>query len=432
VGLQHQFPEPEKGTSMPEEALEKSRAAAKEFRWFPSVPPPLMPYLASQNEYGNTVARPGPLICSYPLEPLVQGLKYRASDIGLRYSFQQTLNFVGLTDVMQGEDSLAFYTLQFKGKWAVYSSAGGDNSGWITTQIGAKTGLDHHSNTQDARSNLGTVTDPTGIWSSVNGIRIPELAWQQSLCGGRVVAVAGMISQRNYFDANAYAQSGRSEFMNSALIHSMVLTLPHYNFGLNIQYQPVKEWYAMVGSSAGNNSAGHAPWEDFNFDKWSLLGELGYAPHDFLGLGTGVYRVQPFMGQADSPTEGGLCFNLQQQLGRHSAFGWFGRFGFGGEEISSSADEQIGTGFVMHAPLKHLGLVPRLSNDLMGLGFIWSQPGATDKQIYHENEYVIETFYALQFSPTVKLMPDFQYIANPAFSSHDHATAAQIQLVLNW
>jgi hypothetical protein len=432
IGLQGQIPEPEKGSSQPPEVLEKLRAAAKQFRWFPSVPPPLMPYLASQAEYGNTVARPGPLIPDYPLEPVVQGIKYRLSEYGLRYSLQQTLNYVSLTDVKKGENILTYYTLNYKAKWAVYSSAGADNAGWVTTQVGAKTGLGPNGGTQDARSNLGTTTDPTGIWSSVNGVRVPELAWQQSLRGGEILAVAGMVNQRNYFDANNYAQSGRSQFMNSALIHSMVMTIPRYNFGLNLQYQPLEEWYAMVGSSAGNNSAGQAPWTDFSFHTWSLFGEFGYAPRDFLGLGPGIYRIQPFGGEAEGPTEGGLCFNLQQQLGRSSPFGWFGRFGFGGEKISTSADEQIGSGFVMHAPLAHFGLVPRLNNDLLGVAFVWSQPGATDKHIYHENEYVAETFYALQFSPTIKLMPEFQYISNPTFSSHEHATVAQLQLVLTW
>ena len=49
---------------------------------------------------------------------------------------------------------------------------------------------------------------------------MPELAWQQSARNGEIVAVAGMVSQRNYIDANAYANSGRSKFINSALINS--------------------------------------------------------------------------------------------------------------------------------------------------------------------------------------------------------------------
>src|SRR5208282_5185254 len=118
--------------------------------------------------------------------------------------------------------------------------------------------------TQDAKSNLGTLTDPDGIWSSVNGFRVPELAWQQSLRDGEIVVVAGMVSQRNYIDGNAYADSGRSKFMNSALIHSQVLPLARYNFGLNLQWQPLEEWYAMVGGSMGNTPSGNAPWTGFS------------------------------------------------------------------------------------------------------------------------------------------------------------------------
>ena len=130
-----------------------------------------------------------------------------------------------------------------------------------------RTVLISNSSTQSAKSNLGTVTDPTGIWSAVNGFRVPELAWQQSARHGEIVVVAGMVSQRNYIDGNAYADSGRSKFINSALIHSQVLPLAQYNFGLNLQWQPVDEWYAMVGGSMGGNPAGNAPWTDYQQRK---------------------------------------------------------------------------------------------------------------------------------------------------------------------
>ena len=68
--------------------------------------------------------------------------------------------------------------------------------------------------------------------------------------------------------------------------------------------------------------------------------------------------------------QAGLCFNLQQELGPRSQFGWFGRFGFGGSQVAAGAAAQIGTGFVMQAPLKYAGLVPRLSNDLLGVGLV--------------------------------------------------------------
>ena len=81
VGLERQTPEPVKGTSQPEEVQRRSREAAVGFRFLPAVPPPLAPYLASQNQFGNLAARPGPLFPVYPLEPLVQGPKYLAVGI---------------------------------------------------------------------------------------------------------------------------------------------------------------------------------------------------------------------------------------------------------------------------------------------------------------------------------------------------------------
>ncbi len=436
IGLEHQTPDPVQGTKVSEEVLQRKTEAGPgtgPLQFFPPVAPQLKSYLASLDEYGNTAIRPGALTPFFPLEPVVQKGKYWLAEQGLRYSLEQSFTGVGMSDVVQGSKSLGFYTLDLKAKWAIFEVPRSGTAGWISAQVEAKTGLGSAGAEQSAKSNLGTVTDPTGIWSSVNGFRIPELAWQQSLRDGEVVVVAGMISQRNYLDGNAAAHTGRGEFMNSALIHSQVVPLAEYNFGVNLQWQPADEWYAMLGTSVGNAPASYAPWTDFNWNEWSLVGEFGYAPDNFLGLGPGVYRLQPFVAEAGGPTQAGLGFNFQQHLGPHSPFAWFGRCGFGGAEISPEADRQIGTGFVMQAPLKYVGLVPRLSNDLLGVGFVWSQPSATTKTVYHENEYILEPFYALQLTPTMKLQSDLQIVWNPAFNPNAGPIAVfQLQLNLAW
>src|SRR5947207_547646 len=80
---------PMKGASMPPEILKRIDAAKQgqaELQFFPSVQPRMMPYLASQDQFGNTAARPGALFPLMPVEPLVQGAKYWLSDHGFRYS----------------------------------------------------------------------------------------------------------------------------------------------------------------------------------------------------------------------------------------------------------------------------------------------------------------------------------------------------------
>jgi hypothetical protein len=79
---------------------------------------------------------------------------------------------------------------------------------------------------QCIQTNIGSLTNPTGFWSTHSGFRVPELAWQQSFLSGHIVALAGVVSQGNYIDANTYANTGRGQFINSALINSMVLPLP--------------------------------------------------------------------------------------------------------------------------------------------------------------------------------------------------------------
>jgi len=436
MGLNFQIPHPARGTKIPDAVLRRlheSRAGQDELQFFPSVQPRLMPYLGAQDEFGNTAFRAGPLIPSTPLDSLPQQGKYWLSEIGLRYSLAQTFTFVSMSDVMQGDNTLGFYTFDFAAKWAVFSASDSSTAGWLSTQIEAKTGLGSAGDAQSAKSNFGTVTDPTSIWSGVNGFRIPEMAWQQSFRHGEIVALAGMVSQGNYIDVNSYANSGRGQFLNSALINSMVLPLPSYNPGVNLQWQPGEDWYAMFGASAGNSSAGNTPWSDFTWDYWSAVWEIGYAPDDFLGLGPGVYRLQPFVAQAGGPTQGGLCINLQQQLGRNAPFGWFGRFGVGGSEVSAGADAQIGTGFVMKGPLAHAGLFPSRDNDAAGLGFVWSQPSSGSTPVAHQNEYVVEAGYVLQLTPTARLQPDLQIVWNPAYNPNaSQAVVFQLQLLVSW
>jgi porin len=434
--LEHQTPPPQKGSKAPEEVrkkLETMREGLPAFEWFPAVPPHLEPYLYSQDELGNTIARPGPLIDFFPLEPVVQEVKSWASRRGLRYSLAQAFTYSGMSDVMQGDSQLGNYNLDLQARWGVFDWRGGGTAGWISTEIQYQAALGGGESGQSVAANIGSLTNPLQFHSSHSGWRVPELAWQQSFDSGRVVALAGVVDQGNYLDVNSYANSGRGQFMNSALVNSMVLPLPSYNYGLNLQWQPAHDWYGMVGYSVGNAGPGDSPGTNFSWQAWSLEWEVGWAPDDAFGLGRGVYRIQPFLARTQGPVQGGLSFNFEQQLGRNSPFGWFGRFGFGGSQVSGGAKAQIGTGLVMNAPLKRLGWVPRLSNDLLGAGFVWSQPSATTQTVHHDNEYVFETFYTLQLTPASILQPDLQVVWNPAFNPDPGpAVVFQLQLVLKW
>ncbi len=87
------------------------------------------------DQFGNTALKPGALFPWAPNDVLPQRAKYWASEVGLRYSLQQTVTYVNMTDVMQGDNNLAYYTLAFAAKWAVYNDPPSGTAGWVGTQI---------------------------------------------------------------------------------------------------------------------------------------------------------------------------------------------------------------------------------------------------------------------------------------------------------
>ena len=434
VGVERQVPSPARGRRLPSSMLDRmSSGREQQFTLFPATAPALAPYLAAQDEFGNTAIKPGPLIDFMPMEHLVQGAKYWLGAHGVRYAFDQTFTYTGVPDTPSGSPNLGYYTFKGFTKWAVYADPAHGTAGWLSAELEAKEGLGGAGVNQNAKTNIGMLTQPQGTISSHNGFRVPELAWQQAFARGAFVFVAGVVDQGNYLDVNTYANSGRGQFMNSALINSMVLPLPSYNFAVNLQWQPASELYVMTGATAGNAGPGQTPWTDFSWQNWSVVTELGYMPRDFLGLGPGVYRIQPFLAQAGGPTQGGIAFNFEQQLGRKSPVGWFGRFGVGGSEVSAGAETQIGTGFVFEAPLARLNALPKQTNDYTGVGFVWSRPSATSKTVYHRDEYVAEAFYTLQLTPLMRLQPDLQLVWNPAFNPDPGPfTVVQTQFILSW
>jgi hypothetical protein len=433
VGIERQVPTPARGRRLPHSVLDRMSAGREQkFTLFPAAPTVLAPYLAAQDELGNTAFKPGFLVDAMPFEPLVQGAKYWLGAHGFRYQLEQDFVYTAVPDTPSGSPNLGHYSMKFFSKWAAYADPAAGTAGWLSAEIGVKEGLGGAGANQTAQQNIGSLTDPDGI-TGKRGFRVPELAWQQALARGTFVAIAGMVNQGNYLDVNTYANTGRGQFMNSALINSMVLPLPSHNFGVNLQWQPHPDFYAMTGVTVGHAPSSEAPWTNFSWQYWSVETELGWAPHDAFGLGPGVYRVQPFLARAGGPTQGGVGFNFEQQLGRKSPLAWFGRFGVGGSQVSGGASTQVGTGFTVEAPLSQIGILPHHMNDAGGIGFVWSQPSATPKTVYHRNEYVAETFYTLQLAPMMRFEPDLQLVWNPAFNPDTGPfTVIHTQFILSW
>jgi len=125
------------------------------------------------------VIQPGALVDVILTEPVIQGAKYWLSARGLRYSISQVFTYTGVPDTPSGSPNMGYYTLKFFSKWAVYDSPESGTAGWLSAQVNAKEGLGDAGHNQSAERNIGSLTNPSGTFSDRNGLRVPELAWQQ-------------------------------------------------------------------------------------------------------------------------------------------------------------------------------------------------------------------------------------------------------------
>jgi porin len=433
TGLSNQIPTAPKGTPQSEEIHRRILESKTGREWLPPTPPVLMPYLANLDEYGNTAIQPGAVFPVDPLSKIPQAGKYAASDVGLRYAFYQSLTMVSMTEVNAGASALQYYTATFAGKWAVTEMPDASRASWISTEANVQLGLSPASRNQTPAGNLGTVVNPQATVFGPNGIWLSELAWQQSLLDGRLVFLAGQVDQSNYIDANTYANNSQGQFLNSAFVNSQVLPFSFNNLGLNLQYQPNGTWYALAGMGALNQNPGQSPFQNLGFNNWSYLLEFGLTPTNFIGLGSGVYRVQPFIATVQGHTQCGVGLNLQQQLGATSPWAWFGRFGVGGMQVTlNGAAAQVASGFALQGPLACAGLFPKQSNDYLGAGVFWSRPSGVMAPVVHDNEYGFELTYVLQLTPLASIQPDLQMIWDPVNNQAARSLVFQLQLNLTW
>jgi hypothetical protein len=429
-----QIPGARPGTKVPATRIERLRGGvAPGFSWFSSRQPGLAPYLSSLDELGNAAVVPGALVADEPIAGAIQHTKYRLSGYGFHYQMQQAFEYATSTHVPSSARNLGYYTFDGHVRQTFFAAPAA--AGWLSTEVVGGSGLGGRSRRTDPMASLGSLVDPIANRSPVNGLAVIELAWQQSLAGGRVVTLIGSLDQTNYLDTNAYANSTFAQFQNDAFGNSQVLPLTAGTLGMNLQWQPIDDAYLMLGVGPNDTRPGRVPWEHVDGGNMSYVFEMGYVPDDLLHLGPGAYRLQPFAATVDGTSQGGVGLNLNQQLGPRSPLGLFGRFGVGGPAVTTvnGASAQIAAGIVLQHPLRLAHLLPEASTDFLGAGFVWSQPATDRLRVANRNEYGVEVLYTFQITPTTVLKPDLQVIWNPVRSAAvSESVVFQVPLVATW
>lgn len=377
------------------------------FELFPQSAGALATYLENINTLDSSCLQPGALISRDPISDAAQWTKEQIARSGFEYLLYQSYNVTTMTERAQGDATIQAYTFQFFGNLHVYNSPSG--SGWVTTELNGGSGLGVNFEEQNPQANAGTQSNPSGVWLPPS-FWAAEIAWAMSMAEGKVVVVAGQVDQSNYLDTNTYSQNQYGQLMNEIFINSAVLPLPYNNIGVNVQWQPAESFYAMLGIGANNQLPADSPFSELGVSNVSYIAELGFICDDTLGLGKGVYRVQPFVATVEGETGVGVGLNIEQSLGKDSPLGVFGRFGVSQDRVATvgGASAQAAAGLAVMAPFAKTGPFSGANNNYIGLAGKWTRAAVTD-----QDEYGLEATYNLQVTPTVALQPDVQVIFDP-------------------
>lgn len=405
-------------------------ASSGGFRFFPAEPPPLKTKLAEAHVLGTECLAHDPLL-EDPISTEAQSIKSALSTLGLEYQINQSLTLVLVDEPEDGRSStLGAYSFQAYLNWYLARDEAG--GAWLSVEAIGGNGIGSNWLNRSPGSAIESLSEPGGTWTGTN-LAVVELAGALSLADGEIAVIAGMVNQSNYIDLNTYSQSQFGQLLNYAFSTNLAMPLPFNDLGVGVQWQPVEWGYVNLGFGSNNGRVGTAPWRDLSSDDLSLIAEFGLVVDDLVGLGPGVYRLQPFVATIEGESGGGIGVNLEQQLGAESPFGVFGRFGWADDVAATYNDvrAQAAFGVAGWNPFgggegASRGLFGRArQSDYLGVAFAWLRDAAGDR-----DEYALEATYALQVTPTISLQPDVQWIIRRG-EGDDRGSDVLFQLQMN-
>ena len=187
--------------------------------------------------------------------------------------------------------------------------------------------------------------------STGDTVRFREAWVEHSAFNDAILVTAGKIDLTNYFDANAVANDETTQFLMSAFVNNLALSIPNNAPGL-VGYFDTKKGYSFGLGLQSNDNSGKAVT-----DRLYGIAEVDYyAPKFLFGLG-GNYRLWGRYNGDTKSRAAGLSFD-QQLTQRLTAFS---RFGITGNTVPDEVEWAWSLGLGLRSPFSsrrydHTGL----------------------------------------------------------------------------
>jgi len=278
------------------------------------------------------------------------------------------------------------------------------------------------------------VSDAVGALMDVNGIVVGDEAagvsalWlDQTLMDERLRLRLGKldVTLDNFefhgravgFDAMPYANTPRTQFLDSGLVNNAAVPFPAAGLGGMLLVEPLERWYVAVAGF--DRQSDKFTWSYANaFESWMVAVETGVVVPTWKEDLTGQYYVGYWYSTfPDSAAGQGAYLGVAQELYREpgterQGLGLFARYGYANRS----------PGDIRHfwsLGFQYRGPVSGRDDDILAVG--WAQAFTRRPEFSAPSEGVLELYYRARLTPWLHLSPHAQFIANPGSTDADDA-----------
>jgi hypothetical protein len=317
-----------------------------------------------------------------------------------------------------GDDLKTTIAWQSIGDWLLAETDQGGKHYLAWIAFGAK-GLDYNTDRKTLSGRYGILSDLNGTVEP-DPIILDEFYYKYVAPENVWLVAAGKVDLSYHFDTNRVANDSYNQFLAFSLVNNLSIPFPSYGSFGGWARVNIGDGYVMLGAADSAMFAPVTPWKTLDENSWYQIAEVG-VPIDSDAFGKGTIRLTPWHNHLFGEDGWGLGLNVDQELGSKDVIGFL-RAGHGDEDVTPVK------GFLSGGVAVN-GLFDR-PHDTLGVGASWSDPARGNGT---RSETLIESYYSIQLSPSVKLIPDVQVALHPAQKrANDSVVVGALRLVVHF
>ena len=299
--------------------------------------------------------------------------------------------------------------LDFTGAWSVYDNEGTAGSISLLIRSGTNIGMSQQFNLSD-KLGSGLYLNCLQGGGPQEPITLNVLYWRQDLLNKRLSFYVGKIHPNEFVTLSMFNNDERTQFLNGANDGNLAVAYDGtYAGGGAVEFQATRHFYihAVAVDTEGAQQRGIATLADRKYMEGAELGwSTGSLGEQYRHIRVGMWR--------DDTKGSGSGYGGGGGFEHEFSSGWtpFGRFGFSTSKGTAIKDV-YGMGLARVRPFGRTG-------DLFGVAFNYSEPSTGTSAKHHES--IVETFYRLRLTQSVKLGPDLEVSIHPTYATKAYTT----------